>query len=57
MMQPFTRMEEARTGASGSGLGLAIVDRVVRAHGGRFELLPNAGGGLIARITIPSSPG
>jgi two-component system osmolarity sensor histidine kinase EnvZ len=52
MKLPFTRLEEARTGASGSGLGLAIVDRVVRAHNGRFELLPNPGGGLLARITL-----
>lgn len=54
MKLPFTRMEEARTGATGSGLGLAIVDRVVRAHGGQFDLLTNEGGGLRARLTIPS---
>ena len=53
MKLPFTRLDEARTGATGSGLGLAIVDRVVRAHGGRFDLQDNAGGGLLARIALP----
>jgi two-component system osmolarity sensor histidine kinase EnvZ len=53
MKRPFTRLEEARSGAGGSGLGLAIVDRVARLHGGSLELLPRNGGGLIARISIP----
>jgi two-component system osmolarity sensor histidine kinase EnvZ len=53
MKLPFTRLDEARTGATGSGLGLAIVDRVVRAHGGQFDLLDNPGGGLLARIALP----
>ncbi len=50
---PFTRLEAARTGASGAGLGLAIVNRVVLCHGGRFELLPRTGGGLVARVSLP----
>jgi two-component system osmolarity sensor histidine kinase EnvZ len=54
LKQPFTRLEQARSGGGGSGLGLAIVDRIVRAHGGRFELLPRQGGGLVARILIPT---
>jgi len=54
LKQPFTRFEAARSGASGAGLGLAIVDRVARAHSGRFDLLPRAGGGLVARITLPA---
>lgn len=54
LKQPFTRLEAARTGASGAGLGLAIVDRVARAHGGRFNLLPREGGGLVARVTLPA---
>jgi two-component system, OmpR family, osmolarity sensor histidine kinase EnvZ len=53
MKRPFTRMEEARSGAGGSGLGLAIVDRVARLHGGTLDLLPRPGGGLLARITLP----
>ena len=50
---PFTRLVEARSDKGGSGLGLAIVDRIAHLHGGSFELLPRAGGGLIARVSIP----
>ena len=55
LKQPFTRRENARTNASGTGLGLAIVERVARVHGGQLELLPNPGGGLIARLSLPLS--
>ncbi len=51
---PFTRREAARTDTGGTGLGLAIVDRIARGHGGRLDLLPREGGGLVARITLPS---
>jgi two-component system osmolarity sensor histidine kinase EnvZ len=57
MKQPFTRLETARSGKGGSGLGLAIVDRIVRAHGGSFDLLPRDGGGLCARISLPVGKG
>jgi two-component system, OmpR family, osmolarity sensor histidine kinase EnvZ len=53
MLQPFTRLDSARGGASGTGLGLAIVDRIARMHGGRVRLLPRPGGGLIARVELP----
>ena len=53
LKQPFTRLEQARSGSGGSGLGLAIVDRVVHAHGGSFELGAREGGGLVARLRIP----
>ena len=58
LKQPFTRASEARTredGAAGAGLGLAIVDRIARLHGGRFDLLPRAGGGTIARVVLPTA--
>ena len=50
---PFTRLENARTGAIGAGLGLAIVDRIARGHDGRLELEPREGGGLTALIVLP----
>jgi len=52
MKRPFARLEAARTNAAGAGLGLAIVDRIARSHNGRLELLPRAGGGLIARLAL-----
>jgi two-component system osmolarity sensor histidine kinase EnvZ len=53
MLQPFTRLEASRSGASGSGLGLAIVQRIAKLHQGRVELLARPGGGLEARVTLP----
>lgn len=53
LKQPFTRLEAARSDKGGAGLGLAIVERVVRAHGGSFELLAREGGGLVARVRLP----
>ncbi|MEO8143691.1 MAG: ATP-binding protein [Betaproteobacteria bacterium] len=52
LKRPFTRLNEARSGSGGAGLGLAIVDRIARAHGGRFELAARDGGGLVARLSL-----
>jgi len=56
MLQPFTRLDAARSGA-GTGLGLAIVDRIARLHGGEVKLLPREGGGLRARVELPLKQG
>ena len=53
MLQPFTRLSTARSGA-GTGLGLAIVDRIARLHGGHVRLLPRDGGGLRVRVELPA---
>lgn len=49
--RPFVRESQARS-ELGAGLGLAIVDRIVRAHGGRLELLNRPQGGFLARIDL-----
>ncbi|ENO85883.1 osmolarity sensor protein [Thauera linaloolentis 47Lol = DSM 12138] len=54
MRHPFTRLEKARTNTKGAGLGLAIVERVMRSHGGRLDLLPREGGGLRAILCLPA---
>ena len=53
LKQPFTRRDASRSGHSGAGLGLAIVERIAKAHGGTFDLLPRAGGGTEARVVLP----
>ena len=53
LKRPFTRLEAARSNATGTGLGLAIVERIARLHEGRLELLPNPGGGLLVRLSLP----
>ena len=55
LKQPFTRIDDARSGTSGAGLGLAIANRIATLHRGRLDLLPREGGGLEARLTLPES--
>ena len=58
LKQPFTRSTASRAradGAAGAGLGLAIVERIARAHGGTFDLVARAGGGLVARVLLPAT--
>ena len=55
MLQPFTRMDDARS-TSGTGLGLAIVERIARLHGGTIRLLAREGGGLRVRVELPLNP-
>jgi two-component system, OmpR family, osmolarity sensor histidine kinase EnvZ len=55
LKQPFTRRDASRSGVSGAGLGLAIADRVAMLHGGRLELLAREGGGLEARLILPTT--
>jgi PAS domain S-box-containing protein len=41
------------TKKSGTGLGLAIVRRLMALQNGTVSLMPRAGGGAIARVTLP----
>ncbi|MGW1651178.1 sensor histidine kinase [Streptomyces atratus] len=58
LTEPFLRgsgrMAEKDPARRGHGLGLAIVAGVVRAHHGDLTLTPNPGGGLTARVSLPS---
>ncbi|MEU0831830.1 ATP-binding protein [Streptomyces sp. NPDC005969] len=47
-------MAEKDPARRGHGLGLAIVAGIVRAHHGDLTLTPNPGGGLTARVSLPS---
>jgi two-component system osmolarity sensor histidine kinase EnvZ len=45
-LQPFQRLDPARSGVGHSGLGMAIAARVAQAHGGSVERLAPAQGGF-----------
>lgn len=42
------------TKSSGTGLGLAVVHRIVEKHGGSIELTDAPGGGVLARVVLPT---
>ncbi|HTO54033.1 MAG TPA: ATP-binding protein [Myxococcota bacterium] len=57
VFRPFVRGPRAPgSGASGVGLGLAICVRILDAHGGRIEAVPDLGYGLF-RVTLPVARG
>jgi two-component system osmolarity sensor histidine kinase EnvZ len=55
LLQPFTRLDAARSGSSGAGLGLAIANRIATLHGSRLQLEPRPGGGLEARVAFATA--
>jgi len=55
VQKKFVRGKLASPG--GNGLGLAIVSRIVKDHGGQFELTSTTGEGTRARITLPTMDG
>jgi signal transduction histidine kinase len=58
LFEPFRRLNDrvgTGLGGKGTGLGLSIVRSVARAHGGEAVASPREGGGLVVRVTIPST--
>ena len=54
VFRPFFRLEKSRgSETGGSGLGLAIVRQLADANGWEVQLMPRAGGGTNAVLTIP----
>jgi protein-histidine pros-kinase len=54
VLAPFYRVEGSRNRQHGGvGLGLAIAHDIARQHGGRLMLANRAGGGLVARLSLP----
>lgn len=55
VFEPFVRGEPSRNRHTGGvGLGLAVARSIIRAHGGDIVLENRSGGGLTARVTLPS---
>ena len=56
VFERFTRLDDARDrDAGGSGLGLAIVRQIAQRSGGDVHLDEAPGGGLRARLVLPSA--
>ncbi|MFM0376992.1 ATP-binding protein [Paraburkholderia strydomiana] len=53
-LQPFVRLDEARSGDAHCGLGLAIVRRLVRYNGGVFHADNAVDGGFVVSMTFPA---
>ncbi|MDR3415518.1 MAG: ATP-binding protein [Nevskia sp.] len=52
LLQPFERLDEARSAQGHCGLGLPIVDRLARQIGGRLSLSNHPSGGLSALLSF-----
>lgn len=54
-VRAFDRFWRANSDRHGSGIGLAIVEQLARASGGKAELQPRPGGGLIASASFDTA--
>jgi two-component system sensor histidine kinase KdpD len=55
VFEKFYRGSQAKLKDGGSGLGLTICRAVARAHGGRIQIHPRAGGGTVVEFVLPAS--
>jgi len=52
---PYHRLDKSRNRSTGGvGLGLTVAQEIVRGHGGEISLANRLGGGLEARIILPT---
>lgn len=54
-IEPFFRVDPARSAGHGAGLGLAIANGIVQRNGGRLTLANAPTGGLIQTIELPAA--
>ena len=54
-LEPFARLDQARTRTGNAGLGLTVVQSIVTAHGGRIALEASPSGGLRVDVFLPVS--
>jgi PAS domain S-box-containing protein len=57
LFDPFQRGRSTVPGRDGLGLGLFIADSIVRAHGGRIEVVSSADAGTRFDVTLPCDSG
>ena len=58
VFEPFYRIDSSRDPDTGGvGLGLSVTRSIIWEHGGEISLASRKGGGLSARLDLPSDAG
>lgn len=55
IFQKFYSLPRPTTGQKSTGLGLNFVQEIIKLHGGSIQIENDAGGGVIATISLPAS--